>query len=349
MFILDSESQEDVVLHLEDDSAQSFLDVVEDTLSRGFFIDQEHSRKARRIIRKLSELSDKLPSSLFIAGVTGREEYPRFGGGFADVFRATYKDKPVALKHTRHLSRAADSRHIRLKLCREALVWRDLHHPHILPFLGIDQDSFSSSLCLVSSWMEQGTVLKYLKGHGHANVDKLLFEIAQGLQYLHSRNVVHGDLRGANILINEDWSACLADFGLAEFSDDTMDSSPNHAGNLLWMAPELIDPERFGLEFARTPASDVYAFGCVCIELYTGRAPFSELSQAGALLRIINGERPARPSGTTPAMSDTLWQNVTSFWKQDPTARPVAQVVVQNMVWPVLSQEHEGDADDAQE
>ncbi|KAF7329029.1 RBR-type E3 ubiquitin transferase [Mycena venus] len=134
-----------------------------------------------------------------------------------------------------------------------------------------------------------------------------LYEIAQGLQYLHSRNIVHGDLRGANILINDDGSACLADFGLSRFSDATSLMSTNRGGSLYWMAPELIDPGRFGYQFTRTPATDVYAFGCVCLELYTGRPPFYNLNEPAALIRILNGERPERPSAP-PAMSDILWQ-----------------------------------------
>jgi serine/threonine protein kinase len=71
----------------------------------------------------------------------------------------------------------------------------------------------------------------------------------------------------ANILINEDWSACLADFGLSIFSDVTSSMSTNRRGSLYWMAPELLDPDRFGTKFIRTPATDVYAFGCVCLEV----------------------------------------------------------------------------------
>ncbi|KAJ7141857.1 kinase-like domain-containing protein [Mycena crocata] len=337
VFILHSKSAERAALSLEGSAAQSFLDVVQDTLDRGFLMTQDHSWKARRIIRKLSESCDKLPSSLFITGVNGRDEHPMFGGGFGDIYRASYENQTVALKSMRHFLRGGELRRVRWEFCREALVWKDLHHPHILTFLGIDRESFPSTLCMVSPWMEHGTVLTYLHDHGHANVDKLLFEIAQGLQYLHSHNVVHGDLRGANILINQDWSACLADFGLSVFSDATTHTS-NRAGSIYWMSPELIAPERFGYRFARTPASDVYAFGCVCIELYTGRPPFSELSEAAALLSIINGERPRRPSGT-PAMSDSLWRHLTAYWQHNPTARPVTELVVQNMVWPALNRE----------
>jgi serine/threonine protein kinase len=57
---------------------------------------------------------------------------------------------------------------------KEALIWEGLHHPFILPFLGIDTDTFPSSLCMVSPWMENGTVLVYLKDHGLGEVDRLV-------------------------------------------------------------------------------------------------------------------------------------------------------------------------------
>ncbi|KAJ7026721.1 kinase-like domain-containing protein [Mycena alexandri] len=199
--IFNSKSEEDTVLRLRGHPAQYFLDVVQDALDRGFLMAPEHSRMARRIVRKLSEACDQLPSSIFITGITGREEYRTFGGGFGDIYRASCGDEVVALKYMRavHFLRGDELRRLRLKFCREVLVWKDLHHPHILPFMGIDRNSYPSSLCMVSPWMEHGTVLKYLRDHGRTDVDKLLYEIAQGLEYLHLHDVVHGDLRGASI------------------------------------------------------------------------------------------------------------------------------------------------------
>lgn len=112
-----------------------------------------------------------------------------------------------------------------------------------------------------------------------------LFQIAQGIEYLHSCKIVHGDLRGvfkclnwtlislmdyqANILVNNDWTACLADFGLSVFTDPVSTlSSRERAGSIYWMAPELIHPEQFGCKFAQTTATDVYAFGCICVEVW---------------------------------------------------------------------------------
>ncbi|KAJ7646704.1 hypothetical protein FB45DRAFT_733767, partial [Roridomyces roridus] len=83
--ICDSEVEEEAVLRLNGDSAQSFLDVVQDAVDRGSLTTAKQDKKAQRIIRKLSETSDRLPSSLFIEGVTKRDVHPTFGGGFSGV------------------------------------------------------------------------------------------------------------------------------------------------------------------------------------------------------------------------------------------------------------------------
>ncbi|KAJ7213590.1 kinase-like domain-containing protein [Mycena pura] len=284
------------------------------------------------MIVKLSKACDQLPSSLFISGVTGCDEYAVFRGGFGDIFQASYDGKTIALKLMRTFQDDPDQRRIRQQFFREALVWQHLRHPFILPFIGIDRETFPGFLCMASPWMEHGTVVKHLKDHGRVNVDKLLLEVAQGLQHLHSQNIVHGDLKGANILITDDWSACLADFGLAYFSDATAPThtSRHRAGSIRWMAPELIDPGRFGVKFLRTAATDLYAFGCVCLELYTGRHPFAGLSETAAMLKVIEGERPERPTGQ-PAMSTALWNLVNMCWDHNSANRPSAADVVRYM------------------
>ncbi|KAJ7082143.1 kinase-like domain-containing protein, partial [Mycena epipterygia] len=216
--------------------------------------------------------------------------------------------------------------------CREALVWQGLRHRFILPLIGIDRETFPSSFCMVSPWMKNGTVLKYLGDRGRADVDRLLLEIAQGLDYLHGQHIVHGDLRGTNILISDDNSACLSDFGLATSVSDAesttamLTSSSNHGGSVRWFAPELISPAVFGCErFLRTPASDIYAYACVCMELYSGGPPFSDVKpDVAAMLRVLQGDRPQRPA----QMSQELWRLVTAAWAADFHARPTIYYIV---------------------
>ncbi|KAJ7729367.1 kinase-like domain-containing protein [Mycena olivaceomarginata] len=291
--------------------------------------------RARRLVVRLSAASDQLPSSLFITGVTGHDDQPTFRGGFGDVYRASYGGNTVALKRIRifQLNTQSELKRIRLQFCREALVWRTLQHEYILPLIGIDRETFPLSFCMVSPWMKHGTVLKYLSQHRRANVDKLLLQVAEGLGYLHSMNIVHGDLRGTNILVSDELNACLADFGLtsviaASSTSDT--SSTNHAGSTRWLAPELMQPRAFGCDrCVRTPASDVYAFACVCLELHTGRPPFLDLNlDAPVILKVIAGERPARPD---TAMSDDLWELVTAVWAQNFCDRPDIDTIIGSM------------------
>ncbi|KAJ6576386.1 hypothetical protein B0H10DRAFT_1828144, partial [Mycena sp. CBHHK59/15] len=75
-----------------------------------------------------------------------------------------------------------------------ALSWRALHHPNILPLFGVDVGC--PHIGMVSPWMEHGTVLQYMNTHGKTDIDKILFDVAKGLQYLYSHDMVHGDLRG---------------------------------------------------------------------------------------------------------------------------------------------------------
>ncbi|KAJ7113128.1 kinase-like domain-containing protein [Mycena epipterygia] len=320
------------VLQIDRDRIQSFMDAVQDVIDRGSLSNAADMAQARRLIVRLSEASDQLPSSLFITGVTEHDEHPTFHGGFGDVFRASYNGKPVALKRIRMFQASTDSKRAHLQFCREALVWQTFRHKYILPLIGIDRKTFPLSFCMVSPWMKHGTVLKYLTEHGRADVDKLLLQVAEGLGHLHSMNVVHGDLRGTNILVSDDWNACLADFGLTSATETpttegALTSSSNRAGSVRWFAPELVHPTSFGCErFARTPASDVYAFACVCLELHTGRPPFSGVSpDVAVMLRVIAGERPARPD---TSMSDDLWELITAAWAQQPRDRPNTETII---------------------
>ncbi|KAF7369323.1 hypothetical protein MVEN_00260600 [Mycena venus] len=156
------------------------------------------------------------------------------------------------------------------------------------------------------------------------NRTRLTFEIVQGLDYLHSMHIIHGDLRAQNILISDEHHACLCDFYLTEIREgnggDRDDISVfGDRGNVRWFAPELLNPTQFGLEmFIRTPASDVYAFACVCLELETGAPPFADTQDVLAMLKVLAGKRPERPE----TMSDLMWTVVNVAWAQDFKQRP---------------------------
>ncbi|KAK7687327.1 hypothetical protein QCA50_009833 [Cerrena zonata] len=158
--------------------------------------------------------------------------------------------------------------------------------------------------------------------------------ITLGLSHIHSEGIIHGDLRGVNILINEDNSACLADFGLSAFSDITSNQFATIQGGVeSWLAPEILDPEAFDIASDRqTHAGDIYSFACVCIELYTGRDPWNEVSRYSVLLRVLKGERPVRPKfHDTVEMEDSLWDLIQTCWTPLPNERPMASRLVEQI------------------
>ena len=137
---------------------------------------------------------------------------------------------------------------------------------------------------------------------------------------LHSRGMIHGDLKGgaildvnwrlssltplslqANILIDQSGHACLADFGcLTTVSDPTgptPSSSVLNAGTTRWMSSELLHPEEFGFKDSRpTRESDCYALGMVILEVLSGRAPFALYKDVVVMCKVIEGEPPERPN-----------------------------------------------------
>ncbi|KAL0577295.1 hypothetical protein V5O48_004688 [Marasmius crinis-equi] len=354
---LESDGGREVILRLQGEDAQVCVDLIQDVLDKASASEHEHTdgsdgqdrspndfkHQAQRLLVKLSEAQDILPACLFIKGVRRHDSEAFYGGTFGDIYRATFRSEDVALKRIRVFQNTTDRHKIIRGLCREALLWRTLKHPYVLPFRGMDADSFPSLLCLVSPWLKNGTILKHSRENGYADIEKRLFEIAQGLAYLHSQHIIHGDLRGSNILVDDDWHARLADFGLAVFSDATVGTnSSHHAGSVRWMAPELHHPQSFGLKyFRRTFASDVYSFACVCVELYSGKPPFAEIPHdPAALLQVMAGARPGRPtcpvpmSGTSehgPVMPDYLWELVQMCWSHNRAERPCMTKVVAMM------------------
>jgi serine/threonine protein kinase len=233
--------------------------------------------------------------------------------------------------------------------------------------------TFAPFLTMVSPWMDNGTVLDYLKRQRssqslvnrlvrilfgkpikrHYLIPLQLVEIAQGLSYLHSQDVVHGDLRGANILVDRQGRAQLADFGLSiVFSTSASLRTLNtNGGNGRWMAPELLDPDIIeSIGFNRTPQSDVYSFACVCLEvrprnflyiihlltsvlqMHTRRAPFYHLTHdTSVCLKVTQGNRPPRPNEADCwgiKLSDSLWELMGRCWTAQPTKRPSLDLVV---------------------
>lgn len=155
---------------------------------------------------------------------------------------------------------------------------------------------------------------------------RLLREVGEGLFYLHSQKVVHGDINGANIFIDSDHHARLADFGLISLGDKTagrMSTTMGNIGTVRWMAPERLHADS---NARRTQAGDVYAFGCLCLMMHTHKQPFSHLSDFAVIVAVaLKGELPKRPTEEQcqgVQMDDDLWTLLLQCWDREPSRRP---------------------------
>ncbi|THU90223.1 kinase-like protein [Dendrothele bispora CBS 962.96] len=212
--------------------------------------------------------------------------------------------------------------------CHEAVVWALLDHVNVLPFLGANTKLFSS-LCLISPWMANGNVMEYLRSNPKHDRLSALFDIIGGLAYLHGINppVIHGDIKGANILVDESRRCCLADFGLSSVYESISLATASREpviGTVPWSAPELSNPDILS---PNTTASDIYALGCTMYEILSGRIPFSHIRISTAIIfHVLSGKRPQRPEDNE-TISDEIWQLIEACWAQESTTRPSATEV----------------------
>jgi len=179
--------------------------------------------------------------------------------------------------------------------------------------------------------MDDGNISEYLRKKPNIDGVLLTLDVALGLEYLHnsSPTVIHGDLKGANILVTPAGRACLADFGLSIVKDSQVLGSTTRAtGTLRWLAPELMATGEDGQDSlsCNTTASDVFAFACVCYEIFSSKYPLDEIKNDNQIpLAVTNGRRSSRPADMTSGirgLNDVMWNLMENSWANKPTDRP---------------------------
>ncbi|KAF7350032.1 Protein kinase domain-containing protein [Mycena venus] len=305
--------------------AQELLDLLQDLLNSSY---ESSSRPLlSKALLRLSSQSGLHPTCFTLFGLQKVGQQVA-GGGFGDIWKGLVDGQTVAVKSMRQFM-DDDVRASLKKLGREALIWRQLSHPNLLPFFGLYM--LDNRLCLISPWMDNGD-LKHFLHNAPFDIDRvsLIADVCMGLEYLHSKHVVHGDLKAANILVTPSGRACITDFGLSTIVDElslqlTFSSQSNRAGTVRYQAPELLSNERsnhFG--------SDVYAFACVCYEILTGKVPFFEVSNDAAIIfKVIEGTRPSRLDAISP---EDLWLLLEACWHQQTDRRPSPTQILRRLV-----------------
>ncbi|KDQ53389.1 hypothetical protein JAAARDRAFT_39446 [Jaapia argillacea MUCL 33604] len=266
-------------------------------------------------------------------------EGPLCGGASCDIYtgefdRETGRKEKVAMKQLRiFLNWKDEDRIMAMKLFRrEIKIWSSFDHPNILPFYGFATDA--SRFFLISPWAASGNIMEYLKRCPGASRHALVLQIAKALEYLHGRvpcGYVHGDLKGDNVLISEWGTALVCDFGLTRRLEKvaSMTATPSKRspiGHIRFTAPEL-----FHSDSKPTRESDIFAFACLVIQIFTGQQPYHELSDLQVLNVVTNGGIPPRPVDTVAreaGFTDAWWNLITFCMIATPSQRPAMSVIV---------------------
>ncbi|KAG6877817.1 hypothetical protein C0993_003601 [Termitomyces sp. T159_Od127] len=297
------------------ETAKDLLDVLQKLLDYAPLDPQFRPLLYVALVR-LCRKSELCPRSFTLRGVTNREKEALSPGQFGDVYAAYYKNSIVCVKGVKvyrqrdslaDFSRRKDS--VKKAFTREAVVWSQLRHKNVLPFYGTwdPEDQFY----LVSPFIRNGDVNQYLTDKPKTNRTHLC----------------------ANVLVAEPEQALLTDFGFSYVTDDaglnTGDFllSSRHAmgGTRPFEAPErVIDPK-----MRRNGASDVFAFGMLCLEMFALDGYYIQSVHDGIIHRSKLPERPIQ--FLSLGLNDNMWKVMKESWSPGPRDRPTATEIVRKL------------------
>ncbi|CAK9871010.1 unnamed protein product [Sphagnum jensenii] len=255
-------------------------------------------------------------------------------GTFGNVSKCKFLGVPAAAK--------VFNTHDSNTVTQEATILANLQHPNVLQFIGLASNQNQYVLVTelmdmdLRSYLDQKIMkdaetppLKLLEA-----ID-IMLQVAQGMDYLHERGVMHRDLKSKNVLINvldygqsqvsKSVRAKLADFGVSKLKDSSTFTTPD-VGTTLWRAPEVFK-EGSGKKY--TKSADVYSFAIIFFEVLTGKTPFDGVRRDTIYEHICSGGRPALPpTSYCPEYLSALIQRCWATWAEDrPTFREICQML----------------------
>jgi serine/threonine-protein kinase len=239
-------------------------------------------------------------------------------GGMGRVYKArSAEGQDAALKLVKP-DLAQDSV-FRKRFEREASIAQRLTHPHVIPVL--DAGEHDGLPYLAQRLITGGSLDDRLERDGVLQPDlaiRICTEVASGLDALHAAGLFHRDVKPANILLDEDETAFITDFGLAKDTQGSLLTRPGQTlGSMDYMAPEQIRGQEIG------PATDVYGLGCVLFECLSGDPPFADRQGMRVLWAHLQDPPPdlaAKRSDLPPAIGQALARAL----DKDPAARPAS-------------------------
>jgi len=270
-----------------------------------------------------------MPGSLFITDVKTSPDVSSVTiGGFGRVVKGEHKGQQVALKVLRSHRNGP-----RKDSGREAVAWGTLtKHRFVLPLMGVFEDKLR--LFLVLPFMKNGTLSEWRKKKPPlVDIHSRMSEVAEGMRHIHSEGIVHGDLRGENILLDANFHCQIADIGLTQNSDAIITLSAsgflfNYAAPELFVTQSESDSDDVPYEGhdlhkgSKTVKTDIYAYGCLYYAIWFNTVPFQGKFEYQIMRLVTSGGRPSQLE--SPRMDGGTWNVIQSCWKPDPSSRPTS-------------------------
>ncbi|TMW58762.1 hypothetical protein Poli38472_006911 [Pythium oligandrum] len=205
---------------------------------------------------------------------------------------------------------------------KQAKMWYDLRHPHVLPLYGANHSG--DPLLLVMGRAELGNFREYLATHRH-RVWSLFLDAARGLAYLHKNKITHNNLKCNNLLVTAEGVGVVSDFLFAFVRTSSVMSVKPQAPSYHWKAPECFNPTNPNGRHE----SDVYALGMCLFEAFTGSAPYADVDEDKAIEMIKQGKLPAVPASVN--MPTEAMELIQGMCRAQFTCRVKLDVVIRTL------------------
>ncbi|XP_074581723.1 uncharacterized protein LOC141838210 [Curcuma longa] len=245
-------------------------------------------------------------------------------GTFGNVYEATNRHTGAlcAMKEVNIIPDDPKSAECLKQLEQEIKFLSQFKHPNIVQYYGTE--TIEDHLYIYLEYVHPGSINKYVRQYCGAMTESVVrnftCHILNGLIYLHSKNIMHRDIKGANLLVDANGIVKLADFGMAKHLSGAAPTC-SLKGSPFWMAPEML--QAINKEIGYDLAVDIWSLGCTIIEMFTGKHPWSDLEGPQAMFKVLCKDPPI-PETLSSEGKDFLQR----CFHRNPAERPTANMLL---------------------